>query len=99
MQLLDGQLVLSAADLTGFGACGHRSALDRLVAVGELDRPTFGDPFGRLLGHEGIRHDEWYLTQLRERRGVTEIAIGEQTTDGLAKAEADTLRAAQAGTP
>ena len=36
MHLIDGTLVLSATDLTGFLACEHLTELDRAVAEGRI---------------------------------------------------------------
>ena len=53
MQLLDGELVLSPTDLTGFVACSHLTQLELAVSRGELERPRHEDPFLDVLTRRG----------------------------------------------
>ena len=47
MQLLDGELVLSPSDLTGFSACEHLTQLELLAARGEIERADARRPAAR----------------------------------------------------
>ena len=61
MQLLDGELVLSATDLTGFSACAHLTQLDLRVARNEIARAKRDDPFLDVLSRRGGEHEKALL--------------------------------------
>jgi predicted RecB family nuclease len=98
VQLVADALVLSPSDLTAFLACEQRTALDRLVALGELDRPVQDDPELEILRRRGDEHEHRELERLRaEGRTVVVIEGGARTPDELRAAEAETLAAMQSG--
>ena len=65
MQLLDGALVLSPTDLTGFTACAHLTQLELAAARGELERPKRDDPMLDVLSRRGDEHEDTQLARLR----------------------------------
>jgi predicted RecB family nuclease len=98
VQLVGEALVLSPSDLTAFLACEQRTALDRLVALGELDRPIQDDPELEILRRRGDEHEHRELERLRaEGRTVVVIEGRGHTPDDLRAAEAETLAAMQGG--
>ena len=100
MQRAEGseQLVLSPSDLTAFAACEHRTGLERLAVLGLLEKPDRDDPELEVLRRRGDEHEQRELDRLR-REGLTvvEIECDGSSPDDLRRAEADTLRAMQAG--
>jgi uncharacterized protein len=98
MQLIDGTLVLSATDLTGFLACEHLTQLDRAVAEGLLKAPVRDDPELELLRRRGDEHERDHLESLRSTgKTVVEIPRGRYTLVGLREWEALTLAAMRDG--
>jgi len=98
VQLLGDTLVLSPSDLTAFLACEQRTALDRLVAFGLLDRPAQDDPELDILRRRGDEHEHRELERLRaEGRHVVEISGRGSTAEELRAAEAETVAAMRAG--
>lgn len=100
MQLLDGQVVVSATDLVGFLACDHLATLELGRARGLWERPPEReDPELMLLREHGEAHEQAYLERLRaEGRSVHEVTLGRpQTREALRGAEEETLRAMRAG--
>ncbi len=99
MQRRDGQLVLSATDLTKHVACAQLTTLDLQVAEGTLDRPAEGaDARLDLIFSKGRQHEQAYLEQLRAQGlGIIEIAEGldrvraEQTTVQAMRDGADVI--------
>jgi len=100
MQLLDGQMVLSPGDLTGFIACEHLTQLEQKAASGEIEKAQRDDPELEILFARGREHEEAHLDRLHGRGlEVVEIQLESSTVAGLEKAAAETLdamRAAQA---
>jgi uncharacterized protein len=98
VQVVGGTLVLSPSDLTAFLACEQRTALDRQVALGLLDRPAQDDPELEILRRRGDEHEHRELERLRaEGRTVVEIQTRGGTPDDLLAAEAETLAAMRSG--
>jgi hypothetical protein len=94
MQLLDGELVLSASDLTGFAACGHLTQLELSVVNGERERPDRDDPMLDVLSRRGGEHEDKQLARYHEQsRSVAEIPADCFTRAELADAEAQTVAA------
>jgi predicted RecB family nuclease len=99
MQLLDGELVLSPTDLTGFVACSHLTQLELAVSRGELERPRREDPFLDVLTRRGDEHETTHVGGLRAAgHSVVEITIGSSNRAELLAAEAATLEAMRSGT-
>ena len=71
----DGRLSVSPTDLANFLACRHKTALDRLVALGRLQRPFDVDPFAELLRERGADHERRYVDGLRAR-GLRVVGLG-----------------------
>jgi len=98
MRRLEGQLLLSPSDLTGYTACQHLTGLEVRVMNGELVRPTREDPELDIVRGYGEKHE---ATQLeRFRRGgktVVEVKANTNTLDGYNAAEAATLQAMRQG--
>jgi predicted RecB family nuclease len=98
VQLVGDALVLSPSDLTAFLACEQRTALDRLVALGELDRPVQDDPELEILRRRGDEHEHRELARLRAEGHTVVVIEGRgRTPDELRAAEAETLAAMRAG--
>jgi predicted RecB family nuclease len=98
MQAIDGELILSATDVVGFGACGHRTALDREVALGIRAKPQVDNPMGALLGGQGDAHQEAMLDRYRAAGlSIVKIPVPGHGPDALPAAEAQTVEAMRAG--
>lgn len=96
MQKIGKELQLSASDLVGHLNCGHLTALDRLVADGDLKKPYVWDPFLEILQQRGAQHEAGFIDHLRAS-GVALIVIDGKGVDG--NAVAATLDAMRAGAP
>ncbi len=98
MQLLEGGLVLSASDLTGFAACEHLTQLELAAARGECRRPTRDDPMLDVLSRRGGEHEANHVARLRAAGAIViEIAGDFRTRAELHAAEAATLAAMRSG--
>lgn len=60
-------IVLSPSDLVNFLGCRHLSALDRKVANGGLNKPTWNNPAIAILHKKGLDHEAEYLEYLRKQ--------------------------------
>jgi len=98
MRFLEGALVLSATDLTGFLECEHLTELERHAAENGLPRPQRDDPELLLLRSLGADHEAAYRAHL-ESQGKSLIEISEHGSGlaALAQLEADTVAAMRAG--
>ena len=65
MQIVEGELVVSATDLVGFLHCEHLAWLERMKANGEIERPANDHPMLELLREQGNAHERAYLARLR----------------------------------
>ena len=95
MQLIDGQVTLSATDLVGFLACEHLTNLERAAIAGLTRRPVRTDPQLDLVRKRGFEHEARYLERLVAMgRRVTRIEpdTSGDTPDGSATARGDRLR-------
>ncbi|MEK6719997.1 MAG: TM0106 family RecB-like putative nuclease [Chloroflexota bacterium] len=99
MQLVDGQLIVSASDLVGFLECDHLVTLEMERTRGEREKPFRDDPQLELIQKRGYAHEQAYIARLRaEGREVQEIDTGDlKTPEQLRAAEAQTLAAMHAG--
>ena len=78
MELRGGLLVFSPSDLTAYLDCAHLSQLERLVALGSIERPAGDNRHADLVKEKGDLHERAYLDQLREQgRDVTTIELGD----------------------
>lgn len=64
MELVGGELRLSATDLVGHLSCAHLSALNRAVAQGALPKPAQWDPLLEIFWERGAIHEENYVEHL-----------------------------------
>jgi len=99
MQILDGQLILSASDLVGHLACGHLTVLERQAAEGRRTRPPRLDPALDVLAKRGREREEKFLDEARVAgRRIVEFP-GEPLGGVEALREADrlTLEAMRSG--
>ncbi|AZO28378.1 TM0106 family RecB-like putative nuclease [Mesorhizobium sp. M1B.F.Ca.ET.045.04.1.1] len=95
MQLVAGELRLSASDLVGHLSCHHLSVLDRAVAEGQLAKPTYWDPQLEVLRERGAVHERNFVQHLIDSGLETTRIDGVDISDA---AVAATLRSMAAGT-
>ena len=92
---LDGSLVFSATDLTGFVACGHLPLLEREAALGLRERPA---DRASLAARYGDAHEAAYLEALKAGgRRVAELARPPLTSSGLRTATEESRAALAEG--
>src|SRR2546430_16407386 len=98
MQFLDGRLIVSPSDLTGFLECEHLTQQELAAARGEIERPERKDPELEVLTRRGLEHEARHLASLRtgHRRGV-EFPFPDGTIAGLIQAHARTVAAMSEG--
>src|SRR2546426_4037753 len=98
MQFLEGQLVVSPSDLTGFLECEHLTQQELAAARGEIERPERKDPELEVLTRRGLEHEARHLASLRTGyRRVVEFPFPDGTTTGLTQAHAQTVAAMSEG--
>src|SRR3989454_3205562 len=98
MQFLDGRLIVSPSDLTGFLECEHLTQQELAAARGEIERPERKDPELEVLTRRGLEHEARHLASLRTGyRRVVEFPFPEGTTAGLTQAHAQTVAAMTEG--
>src|ERR1700682_6108484 len=99
MQLLDGKVILSASDLTGFLACEHLTQLELKAVRGLIERPVRDDPELDVLTRRGEEHELAHLARLKAEVGkVAEIRTTDRWTRAdLEAAQADTVAAMRDG--
>ncbi|MDQ6876527.1 MAG: TM0106 family RecB-like putative nuclease [Candidatus Dormibacteraeota bacterium] len=98
MQFLDGRLIVSPSDLTGFLECEHLTQQELAAARGEIKRPERNDPELEVLTRRGLEHEARHLASLRTgHRRVVEFPFPEGTIAGLTEAHAQTVAAMQEG--
>src|SRR5438034_3147358 len=98
MQFLDGRLVVSPSDLTGFLECEHLTQQELAAARGEIERPERKDPELEVLTRRGLEHEARHLASLRTgHRRVVEFPFPDGTTAGLTQAHAQTIAAMREG--
>ncbi|MFZ0160122.1 MAG: TM0106 family RecB-like putative nuclease, partial [Kineosporiaceae bacterium] len=90
MQVVDGELVVSATDLTRFVGCRHLTTLDRECASGLRPAPPAPAADLELLWRRGLDHETAYLRHLRERGlAVHEIPAPAAPSGAAALVEAE----------
>src|SRR5438067_4782040 len=98
MQFLDGRLIVSPSDLTGFLECEHLTQQELAAARGEIERPERKDPELEVLTRRGLEHEARHLAELRiGHRRVVEFPFPEGTIAGLNQAYAKTVAAMTEG--
>src|SRR5256886_4052470 len=94
MQFLEGRLIVSPSDLTGFLECEHLTQQELAAARGEIDRPERKDPELEVLTRRGLEHEARHLAELRTgHRRVVEFPFPEGTIAGLNQAHGQTVAA------
>ncbi|MCB9899656.1 MAG: TM0106 family RecB-like putative nuclease, partial [Planctomycetes bacterium] len=74
-------LVLGPTDLANHLACRHLTELDRAVAEGRLEKPTWRDPSLEVLRERGLRHERAYVEYLRASGArVVDLSAKERST-------------------
>src|SRR6202521_5033593 len=98
MQFLEGRLIVSPSDLTGFLECEHLTQQELAAARGEIERPERKDPELEVLTRRGLEHEARQLAELRaSHRRVVEFPFPEGTIAGLTQAPRQTVAAMQDG--
>jgi predicted RecB family nuclease len=98
MQFLDGRLIVSPSDLTGYLECEHLTQQELSAARGEIERPIREDPELLVLTRRGFEHEARQLAALRVSRGrVIEFDFPDGTLSGLADAHDKTVQAMREG--
>src|SRR5207302_7687265 len=98
MQFLDGRLIVSPSDLTGFLECEHLTQQELAAARGEIDRPERKDPELEVLTKRGLEHEARNLVELRtSRQRVVEFPFPEGSIAGLTEANEKTVAAMRDG--
>ena len=98
MHLTDGQLVLSASDLTGFLECPHLTQQELAATRGELGRPERDDPELELIARHGTEHEEAHLNAYeRAGKSVARIETPHASVEAYRKAREQTLEAMRSG--
>jgi hypothetical protein len=67
MKLFDRTPALSATDLANHLSCRHLTALDLLLAKGEIAAPSWDNPHLRVLQQRGLEHERAYIESLRTK--------------------------------
>jgi uncharacterized protein len=89
----DGELILSATDLSNFLGCSHRTVLDLAVTRGQLVAPSSAiDLYTRRLRERGEAHERAYLEHLRAQ-GLQVVDVSQHAAIG---ARVEATRAAMA---
>jgi len=86
MELVGGELRLSASDLVGHLSCGHLSMLDRAVAQGQLAKPARWDPLLQVLRERGAQHEQSFVQHLTDSGFETIRIEGVDVSDAAVKA-------------
>src|SRR5438552_3351311 len=98
MQFLDGRLIVSPSDLTGFLECEHLTQQELAAARGEIEHPERKDPELEVLTRRGLEHEARHLAELRTgHRRVVEFPFPEGTITGLGQAHAQTVASMREG--
>ena len=82
MHTHDGAIRLSATDLVNHLSCRHLTRLNAAVAVGEMEPPSYHDPFLELLQKRGADHEEGYIQHLKAQ-GLEIVRIDGDTIEDL----------------
>src|SRR5438552_9851682 len=98
MQFLDGRLIVSPSDLTGFLECEHLTQQELVAARGEIARPERDDPVLDMLSRRGLEHEGRHLASFKALGlRIVEFPFPEGTIANLEKAHAKTVAVMQAG--
>jgi predicted RecB family nuclease len=64
-----------ATDIANFLACQHIATLEREEAAGEINKKHYADPGAELLRRLGLEHEQKYLRELIDVRGLRVVEI------------------------
>jgi len=81
-----GSIQLSATDLSNHLGCAHLTKLNRLVALGQKNKPDWSDPALVVLAKRGAEHEQAYVNHLRSHGfSVTDLngKTAEATLDAM----------------
>src|SRR5215470_2240918 len=95
MKIVNGQLRLTATDVSNHLACRHLTQLELSVARGERDAPEWAAPDLKVIQELGKRHEAKYLKHLEEEKGLKVVRLPEHGGDDALVAE--TLRLMEEG--
>ena len=98
MQIVEGKLVLSVSDLTGYLVCEHLTQLERSATESRIAKPQRDDPDLDILVRRGEEHEQNYLRRLREE-GLTIVEFPDAipSLNELFKVQRATLEAMRMG--
>lgn len=85
MRVYSTQFSFSATDLSNHLSCKHLTQLNRLVAQGELKKPTWRDPALDVLIQRGKEHEAAYVEYL-SKKGLRVVNLTGQTLEATLKA-------------
>jgi len=98
MQFLEGRLIVSPSDLTGFLECEHLTQQELAAARGDIARPERDDPMLDMLSRRGLEHEGRYLAGFRPMGlKIVEFPFPDGTIANLEKAHGETVAAMEAG--
>jgi predicted RecB family nuclease len=98
LQFLEGRLIVSPSDLTGFLECEHLTQQELAAARGEIARPERDDPMLDMLSRRGLEHESRHLAEFRATGlKIVEFPFPDGTIANLEKAHTETVAAIQAG--
>ena len=98
MQLIEGRLIVSPSDLTGFLECEHLIQQELAVTRGELVRPARDDPELEVVTRRGLEHETRHLAHLRAQHGrVAEFPFPNGSLAALRAAHEQTVHAMREG--
>src|SRR5947199_2147933 len=98
MQFLEGQLIVSPSDLTGFLECEHLTQQELAAERGGLARPERDDSMLDMLSRRGLEHERKHLAGFRANGLKTvEFPFPEGTIANLEKAHRETVAAMKTG--
>jgi predicted RecB family nuclease len=88
MQRHNGQLHLSATDLSNHVGCRHLTHLNVRAANGEIKPPVFNDVRRDTLRERGLAHESAYIDHLQSTLGVTADVVDFESPDAVAQTRA-----------
>lgn len=95
MQILEGQLLVSATDLIGHLECAHLTTLELGAAEGQWPRPVLHDPELDLLQKKGIEHESRCLERFAAE-GKDVISLNAPPAASIAELQASAARTTEA---
>src|SRR5437762_11982601 len=98
MQCLEGRLIVSPSDLTGFLECEHLTQQELAAARGEIARPERDDPMLDMLSRRVLEHEGKHMAGFRAKGLKTvEFLFPDGTIANLETAHMETVAAMKTG--